>query len=157
MILIWYLTAYSPRDSLEPIEHATPPVVDGVVDTQALIAFILGSKAFECCAVQSPLTRNFMTLNRSRNSSIQRPTCASAVHHHQGALLRTLLTVLIAEADSPSRPQEKSTEGIEMYMFIALSELSKVFRTSRALLMSCTVGENLGTLVVSLSALLPLW
>lgn len=45
MVLIWYLTAFRPRESLDPIEHATPPTVDGVLDPQALAAFILGSKA----------------------------------------------------------------------------------------------------------------
>lgn len=50
MVLIWYLIAYRPRESLEAIGHAKPPVVDGVVDTQSLIAFILGSKSFDLSA-----------------------------------------------------------------------------------------------------------
>ncbi|ORY63673.1 hypothetical protein BCR35DRAFT_308835 [Leucosporidium creatinivorum] len=82
MILIWYLTAYRPRDSLAAIEHASPPSATA----PALAAFILGSLG---------------------TVLYNAPRC------HQ-------LYITITE---------KSTEGIEPYMFIAL------------------MGENVGTLV----------
>ncbi|ORY91710.1 hypothetical protein BCR35DRAFT_74456 [Leucosporidium creatinivorum] len=101
MILVWYLTAYRPRASLAHLEHPSPPIEDGKVNSQALVAWILASIGTALNNI--PRVHQLYITVKVRSL----PPFA----HRRGL-----------NADLFRRQQEKSTEGVEPYMFIALSK-----------------------------------
>lgn len=111
MLLVWYLTAFRPRASLDHIEHPSPPVEHGKVHLQALIAWIL--------ACIGTFLNN---LPRAHQLYITVKVCCLPPLAYR----RTL--------ETDCRPsQAKSTEGVEPYMFIALSKAIYLFSSSHGI------------------------